>query len=78
MDEFGKGINFMHLNVRSLLAKNKFEMFKAQITGCKFTALTLSESWLNTKIPDSMIRIPGFNSFRLNRKNSCKSRGGED
>ena len=75
-DNFGKGLHFMHLNVRSLLAKNKFDMLKAQITNSNISILTISESWLNTKIPTSMINIPGYISSRLDRPKTRSTRGG--
>ena len=55
--EFGKGLHFVHLNVRSLLAKNRFDMLKAQIVNSNISIFTVSESWLNHKIPSSMIAI---------------------
>ena len=75
--EFGKGLHFMHLNVRSILAKGKFDMLKTQITNSNLSVITISESWLNSKFPDAMLEIPGFYiAARKDRHNTSTSRGG--
>ena len=76
LDSLGKGLHFMHLNVRSILAKNKFDMLKVQIANSKLNVFTISESWLNPKIPNSMIAIPGYSIIRSDRPTSLKARGG--
>ena len=76
LDSLGKGLHFMHLNVRSILAKNKFDMLKVQIANSKLNVFTISESWLNSKIPNSTIAIPGYSIIRSDRPNSLKARGG--
>ena len=76
IDQFGKGLHFMHLNVRSLLAKFKFDMLKVQIIDSNIGVLTISESWLNSKLPTTMIDIPGYTYVRYDRPNGIKSRGG--
>ena len=76
LENLGKGLHFMHLNIRSILAKGKFDMLKAQIINSNLSIFTISETWLNQKIPTSMISIPGFSTVRLDRPTSLKSRGG--
>ena len=66
----------MHLNVRSLLAKNKFDLLKAQMIGCNMSVITISESWLNPKILPAMVKIPGYSIAREDRPNTIKSREG--
>ena len=72
----GKGLHFVHLNVRSLLAKNCFDMLKSQIVDSNIDVFTISESWLSNKIPSTMITIPGYTTSRLDRPVGVKLRGG--
>ena len=75
--DFGKGLHFMHLNIRSILAKGKFDMLKAQITNSNLHVVTISESWLNSKFPNTMLEIPGYYiAARKDRMNTAKTRGG--
>ena len=76
VDQFGKGLHFMHLNVRSIIAKGKFDMLKNQIIGSNIGVVTISETWLSKKIPDSMIELKGYSMVRLDRSKSDKKRGG--
>ena len=46
LNNLGNGLHFMHLNVRSILAKYKFDMLKTQIASSNLGVLTISESWL--------------------------------
>ena len=64
-----KGLHFVHLNIRSLLAKGKFNTLKAQLIDSKTHVISLSETWLNNKIPMSMLDINGFQLYRLDRQN---------
>ena len=66
----------MHLNIRSLLAKGKFNTLRAQMTNSKCHVITLSETWLNGKIPSSMVDIEGYTLHRQDRVNRTKVRGG--
>ena len=71
-----KGLHFVHLNIRSLLAKGKFSTLKAQLIDSNMHVISLSETWLNNKIPMSMLDINGFQLYRLDRQNRNKKRGG--
>ena len=63
----GKGLHLAHLNVRSLLGGNKSDMLKKQIADSDFDVLTVSETWLNGAVPDSLIQVPNFCTTRLDR-----------
>ena len=41
-----KGLNILHLNIRSLFCKNKFEMFKNQIQNSEIQIICLSVTWI--------------------------------
>ena len=71
-----KGLHFVHFNVRSLLAKGKFDMFKTQVVCSGAQVVCLSETWLNPLLDSSLIQIPGYNLFRVDRKSEVKLRGG--
>ena len=61
-----RGIHITHLNIRSLW--NKFDIFRQQLANSNIDCMTLSETWLNSNIPDNIISIPGYNIFRLDRQ----------
>ena len=71
-----KGLHFVHINIRSLLAKGKLDTLRAQLTNSNIHVLSLSETWLNNKIPSTMVKINGFTVSRLDRQNCVKMRGG--
>ena len=56
-----KGFHIVHFNVRSLLAKGKFDMFKVQMMRSEAHPVCMFETWLNDKIPSALIDIPGYN-----------------
>ena len=62
-----KGLHFIHLNVRSLYNKNKFDMFKQQMTNANIDMISLSETWLKKELPSKVINIPNYNLIRLDR-----------
>ena len=77
------GINFVHLNVASILGARKFEMLKHQLENSNVDIFCVSETWLAHDIPDGLVMINGFNFMRLDRAWSelphsvrCKTRGG--
>ena len=77
------GLSIAHLNVGSLLAINKFEMFKTQIKSSNIDIFGISESWLSDAVPTELIDITGFNVARLDRtwsdietSTTCKKGGG--
>ena len=62
-----KGLNIMHLNIRSLFCKNKFEMFKNQMCNSGSQIICLSETWLKSSMRSSYIDIENYNVSRLDR-----------
>ena len=71
-----KGLHFVHMNIRSLFAKGKLNTLRAQLVNSNTHIFSLSETWLNYKIPSSMLGINGFQICRVDRENSSKKRGG--
>ena len=61
------GLSLAHLNVGSLLAANKFEMLKMQISYGGVDFFGISESWLTEAIPSGLIAIKGYSVSRLDR-----------
>ena len=80
MNDFNsKGLHFVHMNIRSLYSKNKFEMFKQQISNSKIHLMGLSESWLKKELPSKLLEINNYNVLRLDRKwleNGINKKGG--
>ena len=64
----GKGLHVAHLNVRSLMGRNSFDVTKYQIKSSGIDVFTLSETWLTEAIPDQAVAIEGYNLIRLDRK----------
>ena len=68
-----KGLTFVHLNVRSLY--KHLDEIRISLKGYDIMAFT--ETWLNDRMPNSMIQLPGYRMFRQDRKGeSVKVRGG--
>lgn len=65
-----KGIKIMHLNIRSLIPK--IDLLRAWVVLYKPNIITLSETWLNSNIPDTEINLPNYTLYRSDRS----SRGG--
>ena len=61
-----RGFHISHLNLQS--KNNKFDLLKIQIEQMKFHVFTFSESWLYDEIPDSMIRVNGYNLVCFDRQ----------
>jgi len=62
-----KGLNFAHLNVRSM--RKKMDDIKMLSNNEDVDIFTISESWLDPNVSDSEVNIPGYNLFRRDRKN---------
>lgn len=60
-----KGKKIIYWNARSLLAN--FNLFELDVKNSNFLALCISETWLNTSLPNSLIAISGYNIIRLDR-----------
>ena len=72
-----KGLHFGHLNVRSLW--NKFNLIKPLIQSSGLNVVSFSETWLNNDIDNSLVSIPGYVCYRLDRswnENNRIKRGG--
>ena len=61
------GISFAHLNIGSLLAGGKLEIFKSQLVTTNLDIFCLSESWLSEAIPTGQIALQGYTVYRLDR-----------
>ena len=66
-----KGLNVVHLNIRSIIYK--LDQIKMIISQAKIDILCLTESWLNPNITDLEPSIEGYKIFRQDRINK---RGG--
>ena len=62
-----KGFHLMHLNIRSLFSKNKFDMFKQQMIDSGIDVICLTETWLKGGINSNFVNIPNFNLIRNDR-----------
>ena len=62
-----KGFHLMHLNIRSLFSKNKFDMFKQQMIDSGLDTICISETWLKNGLHSNYINIPGYIVTRLDR-----------
>ena len=62
-----KGFHVVHLNVSSLLAKGKFDMFKVQVMRSEAHLVCLTETWLSDRVSSTLVDIPGYNLVRLDR-----------
>ncbi|KAK0138886.1 RNA-directed DNA polymerase from mobile element jockey [Merluccius polli] len=60
-----------HINIRSILSK--CEQVQHLLQESNFDYLSMSESWLNENSPSAALSVPGFNTFRTDRK---QGRGG--
>ena len=70
-----KGITKAHGNCRSLYPK--IDEVKVMLKFSKLEMLFISETWLTDAINDSLVDIPGYNTFRMDRDTSLgKFRGG--
>ena len=56
-----------HLNVRSVASGENFYLLKQTVTSNNFDIFTVSESWLDRRVCDADILIPGYTTFRQDR-----------
>ena len=61
-----RGLSMVHLNVRSL-NDTTHDRLITELSDVNIDCITLSETWLTDKIPDSAIMLPGYNITRLDR-----------
>ena len=75
-----KGIHLVHLNIRSLFGRNKFDMFKQQLMNSNIDVMCLSETWLKEGLTSNILEIPGYRLARFDRNwfedNNIKKGGG--
>ena len=76
-----RGFHLVHLNIRSLW--QHMDEFRFYLKDSNINCATISESWLNEKIPSNLVDIQGYNLFRLDRQtlnetdlNQTKNGGG--
>ena len=68
MDKLKKsGLNLVHLNVGSILAKGRIELLRVQTEATHIDVFCMSESWLTASIPDGLVHIAGYEQTRLDR-----------
>lgn len=67
-----KGLKLVGMNIRSLLAKQS--QVEAELSSNKIEVLSLTETWLNEKVHNGLLRIPGYKIYRFDRK--LNKRGG--
>ena len=67
LDSLGgyRGLNIVHLNIRSLW--NKIDIFKSTFNNSNVQILGLSETWLTSAIPNSLVDLPGYTLLRNDR-----------
>ena len=67
-----RGFKVIHKNIQSLTRKIDELRFVCKSLDSKIHLLTFSETWLDGKISDSKINIPGYTVFRMDKE----SKGG--
>jgi hypothetical protein len=66
-------LNFIHHNAQSLLPKiDHYNSINVQ----QYDIISISETWLNPKLPDSLASIEEFQIHRSDRTDKSKGRGG--
>ena len=70
-------LSVCHWNLNSLSAHNfsKLTQLKAYISKYKHDFICLSETYLDSSIPDSLLEIDGYNLIRLDHPNDIKTGG---
>ena len=74
-----KRFHLMHLNIRSLFSKNKFDIFKQQMIESDLYIISLSKTWLKIELHSNFVNIPGYKLLRLDRnwsENRTLKKGG--
>ena len=60
-----KGLKMVHLNIRSLLPK--IDQLRLALQNSKIQVVTFSETWLHPHLDSTLINIPGYKTFRIDR-----------
>lgn len=63
--ESKKGLQFIHLNTRSLMPK--LPAIKNDLINSHVGVLGISETWLSGHVPDKLVNIPGYQIIRNDR-----------
>ena len=61
------GLKILHLNLRSLWNISHLSQLRELNNREQFDIVTISESWLNTTITSTEIKLDGYKLFRLDR-----------
>ena len=67
-----RGLKFVHINARSLF--NKLD--EVYINYKSYDVIIITETWLNTSIPDASVIFPGFKLIRQDRYDLDNKKGG--
>uniref|UniRef100_A0A8D9DUG8 Endonuclease/exonuclease/phosphatase domain-containing protein n=1 Tax=Cacopsylla melanoneura TaxID=428564 RepID=A0A8D9DUG8_9HEMI len=67
LNEFPGKFSLSHLNVRSMKSHEKFYDFQNIFLGSGCDIICVTESWLDSSIPDSEISFLGYRTVRLDR-----------
>ena len=62
-----KGMHLGHINIRSIT--NKWDVFKTQFLSTNLHILTISETWLNEKLPSEFYKLTNNYTFLRNDRN---------
>ena len=65
--KYGKGFHIAHLNIRSMMSPNTFDVLKSQIKDSDIDIFTLSETWLDAAIPSNLLELEQYNLVKLDR-----------
>lgn len=60
-----KGNKFVFFNIRSLVSN--INVFKSEFDNSSVVTIGLSETWLNTKLPDTLLSLEGYQLLRRDR-----------
>ena len=63
------GLGFLHFNARSLVPK--LPTFRCWFEIAKPDVVAVSETWLKPGSTDNVVRVPGYNIYRTDRKGRC-------
>ena len=62
-----KGMHLGHINIRSIT--NKWDVFKTQFLSTNLHIITISETWLNEKLPSEFYKLTNDYTFLRNDRN---------
>lgn len=60
-----RGVSICHINAQSL--NNKIDEFRVIFENSKMDLICVSETWFEVSMPDSLVRLDGYNIFRSDR-----------